>query len=315
MSLGHGGDGGMNSVEVGQMDLRFEGYRLKNAAQEGALLTSISQVGIQEPLRGASTRDGQFILLDGFKRIRCGKKLGMGAFPFLVLGEDEATGILQLLRIANSKSLSILEQAQLVDELKRVHGLSVSEIARSLDRSTGWVSMRLGFLGEIPVKVKEAIFAGRFPAYCYLYTLRQFMRMKQVKPAEVEEFVNLVAGKRLSTRDIDLLARGFFQGGEAIRGLIRAGHFAMSLGELKQDKKPPGAEDGKPSGHSEFEARFLRDLEIAQKYIARISHTVSDPRITSAVHAEAGLLAGGCLRLLPAFGHALQGFYDRVRKT
>ena len=69
--------------------------------------------------------------------------------PYCSLSSDEATGIIELIRMSNATSLGILEQAKLIDELKSVHHLSVSEIARLVDKSKGWVGMRVGMIGQM----------------------------------------------------------------------------------------------------------------------------------------------------------------------
>jgi hypothetical protein len=220
-------------------------------------------------------------------------------------------GIIQLIRSANAKSLHILEQARLVDDLKSVHRLSVREIAEKLERSSAWVSVRLGICNEMPELIREKIFLGHFPAYCYVYTLRQFMRLKQIPRCEVEEFVRLVSNKGLSTREIDVLARGFFQGGEKIREQIRTGDIAISLGELKNVGQASAEQQSERAHLNEFEGRLLRDLEILQKYMARAGRGFTDQRLSQAVHAEGNLLCGGILRVLPSFTSAVQRFYDR----
>ena len=56
------------------------------------------------------------------------------------LGEEEATGILNLMRASTDKGLGILEQARFVVDLLSIHGMSVAEVAQTLSRSKGWVS-------------------------------------------------------------------------------------------------------------------------------------------------------------------------------
>jgi len=308
------GEMNVNSVEIQQIDLRYERYRLRDRARESALLASILENGITEPLRGILPKDrgGEVILLDGFKRLRCGKKAGFRTFSFQTLAEDEAMGIIQLLRVANAKSLSLLEQALWVEELRSVHRLGTQEIAHKLEKSTAWVAVRLGIFTEMPESIREKIFSGQFPAYSYIYTLRQIRRLRPIPRTEIEEFVGLTASKDLSTREIDLLARGFFQGGEAIREQIRTGALQVSLQELKGLGKPTQSSP-EQSHMNEFECRLIRDLEIVQKYLARVSRLVTDPRLTVSVHAEGNLLCGGILRVLPGFTTAIRGFYDRSR--
>ena len=174
-------------------------------------------------------------MLDGFKRYRCAKKLGIGIVPYRSLGRDEATGIIELIRLSNATSLGILEQAKLIDELKSVHHMSVSEIARLVDKSKGWVGMRVGIIGQMSPLVMGKIFDGKFPVYAYMYTLRPFIRMNGVNKNEIDEFVGSVAGKKLSIRDIEILAHGYFKGSDELRKQIKNGDILWALSRLKAD--------------------------------------------------------------------------------
>lgn len=133
-------------IEISSLDLRYEGYRMKNPALEGRLLASIVQRGIEEPLEGVQGA-GSLILLNGFKRYRCARQLQIRTVPFSSLGQEEVGAILNLLRVSNDKTLSILEQARFLSELKQTRRMSLGEIAESLCRSKAWVSMRLQFAG------------------------------------------------------------------------------------------------------------------------------------------------------------------------
>ena len=52
----------------------------------------------------AWTRPQARFLLNGFKRCRCAKKLGIDCVPYVSLGEEEATGILNLMRASTDKA-------------------------------------------------------------------------------------------------------------------------------------------------------------------------------------------------------------------
>ena len=128
-------------VEINELDLRYEKQRMRSAPRERQLLLSIMEVGIKDALSGVIVQpSGAKILLDGFKRLRCARKIGLHIIPFQSLGEDEASAIINMLRNANQAAMTFIEQATFVEELRSVHGLSVSEIARRLERSSAWVS-------------------------------------------------------------------------------------------------------------------------------------------------------------------------------
>jgi hypothetical protein len=277
---------------------------LRDRAAEARLLAAIAERGIAEPLEGVEEGE-RHVLLNGFKRWRCARKLGLASVPYLSLGADAALGIVALLRASNDRALGLLEQAGFVDELKRVHALSVAEIARALSRSIGWVSMRLGLLAEMPPLVRRKVFAGAFPVYAYMYSIRPFMRMNTESRGEVEQLVGALSGRGLSVREIEHLAYGYFRGPEALREQIRSGNVALPLEELKRAAQPAG-------GGTLFEQAMLKDLEIAGKYLQRISAKSRDPRLASAAfRAQAQLLLAGLLSRAPVFLQSVRELHDR----
>jgi hypothetical protein len=296
-------------VEITSLDLRYESCRMRSKSAEEQLLVSIVAHGIRDPLRGVETADGSRILLDGFKRYRCAKKLNMGIVAYHSLGGDEALAIIKMLRISNAKSLSILEQAKFIDELKSVHKMSVSQIAGLLERSNGWVGMRVGLIGQISPVVMDKIFCGKFPVYSYMYTIRTFMRMNGIKKQEVDEFVNCVSGKGLSIRDIEILANGYFKGGEDIRQQIKNGNISWGLNRLKQTS-------ALTTGLSQVERRMLSDLEVLQKYMQRVINKSQYDRFkTATFFAQANLLTAGILRQMDIFAKSIKEFHDKSGQT
>lgn len=291
-------------IELSSLDLRYEGFRLKASALEERLLGSIAQRGIEEPLEGVETKESN-VLLNGFKRFRCARKLRLATVPYSSLGPDEAVGILNLLRTANNRALGILEQAAFIAELKNTRQMSVAQIALELSRSKSWVSMRLGLMAEMSAPVRRQLFAGAFPVYSYMYALRQFMRMNGVKPAQIEEFVLAVSGKGLSVREVEQLAHGCFRGPESFRREILKGNLALPLERMRQ---VPQSSDG----CNEFERVLLGDLELTQKYMQRVMGKSQDRRLVSrAFHAQSHLLSAGILSWSRAFFHTLRQLHDR----
>ena len=298
----------VEEVEISSIDLRYESCRMKSPGAEKALLGSMSENGIRDPLQGVDKNEAR-ILLDGFKRYRCAKRLNIGIVPYCSLGSDEALGIIELLRISNARSLSILEQAKLIDELMTAHKMCNWEIARSLEKSKSWVSVRSGIIGEMSDCVRNKIFSGKFPVYSYMYTLRQFMRINCVTKKDVDEFVNLVSGKNLSLRDIELLAHGYFKGPEEFRQQIKSGNISWGLSRLRESS------DNTPAC-TELERRMLKDLEITQKYMQRVTYKSKDPRFkTNSFYSQANLLSGGIVRQIETFSKAIREFHDRSGKT
>lgn len=294
----------MRQIEISALDLRYESFRMRHSGQESRLLASICQRGIETALEGVDLGE-RALLLNGFKRYRCACKLQLKMVPYISIAQEEGLGIINLLRKSNQQSLSILEQARFIEELKTVRQMSVAEIASELSVSKSWVSMRLGLMREMSEPVRAQLFKGGFPVYSYMYTLRGFMRMNGVKSDQIEQFVLAVSGKNLSVRDIEQLAHGFFRGPEAFRQEVLQGNLAIPLERVKQLVR-------ESDGCSDFEAGMLSDLDITQKYMLRVMGKGQDERLKSrSFHAQSHLLTAGILSRGPAFYHSLRKLHDR----
>ena len=296
----------VTEIELSDLDLRYQGHRLQQPRLEEQLLASIAQAGIQEPLQGVRG-DGRAILLNGFKRARCAAKLHLRTVPFSSWGTDEVSGILQLLRGARHQGLHLLEQARFVEALKSERGMSVAEIAEQLSRSKAWVKLRSELVAQLSPTVAEALFGGAFPVYCYLYSLRPFRRLKPA--ADIDQFVTALRGKKLSVREIEGLAQGFFRGPESFRMEVLSGNLSLPLQQISAN--PPD-----PDGCSEFERIFLQDLERTHQGMLRVIGKSQDPRLRSGPFlVQCNLLTSGMLGRGPTFLKLLRQLHDRTGKT
>lgn len=335
-------------IERTTLDLRFQDYRMRDDAREARLRASIAQRGIEEPLEGidrvdeeepqgapdqnppdaiaraksavadrrsatAATTKIRHVLLNGFQRYRCAERLGIHEVPYVALAQDEAAGIVHLLRVAKQQRLGILEEAKFIDELMTIHGQSLVDVAQALARSKAWVSMRRGLLKEMTPGVQAILFRGTFPVYAYLYSLRPFMRMNGVSAKQIERFVRKTAGQQLSVRDIDWLAEAYFRGPASLRQAIDDGQVSWSLEQMKQVPADP-------DGFSESERELLRDLQQLRKLqlrvLSRLERTGDDPRRAHrAFLAEAHLAVSAFLSEWDSFFPKVRAFYDRIGQT
>jgi hypothetical protein len=292
------------NVELTSFHLRYEDYRMRDDAREARLLASIARRGIEQPLKGVDTPQERF-LLKGFKRYRCALKLSIGRVPYVSLGEEEALGIIGLMRVAQNHRLNLLEEAKFIVELLTLHQMSTAEVAEKLSRSKGWVSMRRTLFEEMSEDIERILFRGAFPVYSYMYTLRPFMRMNSLGKKPVERFVKAVAGHRLSVRDIDSLAQGYFHGPPSLHKAIDEGKWSWALDRMKSVPEPP-------EGCSVVERKLLKDLQMLEKYLQRVTTKCHDQRLQSpAFRAQANLLAASLLSKWEPFLQTMRDFYDR----
>jgi hypothetical protein len=277
-------------VERESLDLRYEAFRMRNPRLEEKILCALRSGGVEEPVLGVDC-EGRHILLDGFKRVRCAALLHIHTLPYAAVGQDQAQGILTLLRGPGIRGLTILEQARFVEELAVTHGLSVAEIAAQLSRSKAWVCLRQGLIAETTPAVLEKLLAGEFSSYAYLYIVRPFIRINRRRRGAAEDFIKAVSGQELSVRQIRFLFRGFLSGSDDFREQVRLGRLDVLL------RAGLSATAWNPA-----ERHWLEALEaVGRQLRAALSSEPPPTEFSTAFAAEAGLLSARVLKLGSAF--------------
>ncbi len=295
----------IKSVEISELDLRYESFRMKHPKKEERLLHSMIRNGIRDPLKGVCLGETH-CLLDGFKRIRCARKLAITIVPYHSLGNDEAMGLIELMRESFKKPLNVIEQIQLINALKTGHGLSNHEIAAHLDKSNAWVSVRVAMYHKLTPLTARCILSGKFPARSYLYGILPFTRVNKIKPEEIERFVERVGGNDFSTRDINQLAAAYFKGTSELREQIEEGNPKWALQCLKHTRQPKSI-DATP-----LEQTLLKSLETVHAGMLTINRHHTHPDLqSSAFLAQAGILTKGILDTYQVFIDAVGRLYDR----
>lgn len=298
----------MELIETGSIDLRLAHTRHRDAAAEKRLLSSIQERDILDPLMVVrSTGDASCILLDGFKRYRCAGKLGTTMVPVEYIGDNVIVGILTLLRRQESRGTSAMEQAALIEELHQQYGMSIYDIAASLCRSPSWVSMRLGMLDELSSLVRGKIMSGAFPARAYLYGLKGFTRVNRIPMEEVDACVNALSGKHLSTRDLFILSRAYFNGGESVQRLIVDGDVHRALRVLKSSVSAP---DHEVSVTERTFLEFLMDASAAMKQV--LYHTRHIQGMSAEFSNHVNLWCSSIMNIMQSFQSIITELYERT---
>ena len=302
------------TIEINCLDTRYEGLRLRDAKQEQALFFTIKKMGIQEPLDIIKTMEEDlYILVNGYKRYRIAKELNIDILPINTLDTGVVPGLIKFIKLSDNRGISQIEQACLVDELNIRHGLDIVDIARQLDRSPSWVRMRLGILEGMEDSVREKIMSGEFPFRNYLYSLRKRTRVHQTAKADISRFVEKTAGKGLSTRDIDILSKGYFSGNKNLKTQIDQGKLDWTLKQLKLEEETKQAP---ATDCNEYETKVLSQLDWAFGVVNRIPALLSDNRFENIAFFKKGAeLSSKILTRTDSFISSLQEYYDRASKA
>lgn len=120
------------------------------------LCSSIEEFGVLNPLT-VRLRSGRYELVAGERRLRAAKMAGLEDVPCILLdvGLEEAS-LIALIENLQRKDLDFIEEANGINQLIRMFGLSQEEIARRIGKSQSAVANKLRLL-KLPRDVLETL--------------------------------------------------------------------------------------------------------------------------------------------------------------
>ena len=203
------------NLELHQLDLRYEKLRTRKPEVERKLVASLADIGQQVPVvvvQGAVPQ--QFILVDGYKRVRALRRLGQDlvAATCWDLSEAEALVLDRLMR--TGEGATALEQGWLLHELAVRFELALEDLGRRFARSASWVSRRLALVEELPETIQEHVRRGELPGHA---AMKHLVPLARANPQACERLVAAIAGKGLTNRQIGQLYAAWRDGLPAVR--------------------------------------------------------------------------------------------------
>lgn len=154
-------DGRIERVPLARLDLRYEELRLGHPSREARVRAQLER-GVYVPVVATDRAEaGRLVLVDGFKRVRAAKALGALDVLVQILGFDALSAVAAII-VSNSQpgGLTAIEEARIVAELYRRHGLRQEDVATRLGRDKSWVSRRLQLLEGLHADVLRDVRAG-----------------------------------------------------------------------------------------------------------------------------------------------------------
>ncbi len=120
------------------------------------LRDSIAQHGVLQPLT-VRARGERFELIAGERRLRAARMAGLSEVPCIIMDVDmESSGVIALIENIQRRDLDFIEEAEGIEQLIRLFGLSQEQIARRLGKSQSAVANKLRLL-RLPKDVLERL--------------------------------------------------------------------------------------------------------------------------------------------------------------
>jgi ParB family chromosome partitioning protein len=204
-------------LEWHQLQLRYEGLRRCHPGQERQLLASLAEIGQQIPIVVVS-QTPEFVVIDGYKRVRALKRLGRDTVQGTCWQVTELEALL-LERSLRRASEDPLDQAWLLAELQGRFGLALEELARRFERSKSWVSRRLALIQALPEAVQAQVRAGALSAHA---AMKYLVPLARANSEAAGQLAAAIAPWKFTSREVGSLYRGWQTGTARTRELILA---------------------------------------------------------------------------------------------
>src|SRR5277367_5994078 len=138
------------TVEHHCLDLAYAPIRLQQQGTLNKLIHSIEQHGQLVPVVIVAKAHQQWVLIDGYLRLKALQRLGQDTIVAEIWDCDVLQALLALLTEHQSRPWEAIEEALLLKELQTQHCLSQRIIAKRVGRDKSWVGRRLSLIEHLP---------------------------------------------------------------------------------------------------------------------------------------------------------------------
>jgi ParB/RepB/Spo0J family partition protein len=201
-------------IELGELELRYDGLRIADAGRQARLEASLAREGQQSPVLVVASGDAPYVLVDGYRRVAALRSLGRDVVDAVVLELPEAAALVEVWRLEASRRRTALEDGWLLAELVERHGQSQAELAALLRRSKSWVSRRLGLIRALPESVQAAVRRGLLPPQG---AMKFLVPLSRANAAHCERLVANLGSQPVTVRQLERLYTTWRAGDEALR--------------------------------------------------------------------------------------------------
>lgn len=233
------------------VELKYEGLRARRPLMEKRLMASLGETGQQSPVIVVSSADGNYVVIDGHKRVRALRKLKGDVVKASVWEMTAPEALVAMYQLASGSGWNAVEEGWLVWELVRGVGMSTTEAGRRLERSKAWVSGRLGLVESLPEAVLCGVREGKIGAYV---ATRYFLPFARANAGDCEQLAVKTMEHGFRSREVEGLCRYYGTAG-------REGRRKMLEDPLRFLKAEEAAR-GQAGTLSVEEGRCLRNLEL-----------------------------------------------------
>jgi len=263
-------------LELSRLDLRYRSLRISEPQGVVRLAAALGSEGQTAPVL-VIRPEGTPILIDGFVRVAALRRLGRDTVRAVLLPFSEAEALSFCYRQHQGRRPTALEEGWLVQELHVCQGRALAAVAAELERSTSWVSRRLGLVQELPEPLQELVRSGGLSAHG---AMRSLLPLARANGEAAVRLGTIARREQLTTRQLGRLCAAWRAGDAQQREqLLAEPRLYLRLDEHVS------AKSRRPE-----QPALVRDFETMQAIARRACRTLCDAQRREQAGATEALL-------------------------
>lgn len=148
------------TLEYHCLEMRYAHLRVQSRQVIEKLSLSIERYGQLQPVIVIPEAARQWVLIDGYHRVKALKRLSKDTVVAEVLDCGIQEALVMMLKRHSGRTCGVFEEALLLYELYSQHGLCQSILANRTGRDQSWISRRLSLVGHLPCSVLKSLSEG-----------------------------------------------------------------------------------------------------------------------------------------------------------
>jgi ParB/RepB/Spo0J family partition protein len=206
---------GVMRLELHQLEHRLEHLRVRRPERQRRLLASLAASGQQTPIVVVQAEQPErYLIIDGYQRIAALQQLGRDTVEAVVWSLSEVEALLLDRSMRSGDHETALEEGWLLVELEQRFNYGLEELARRFDRSTSWVSRRMGLVELLPESVQQQVRDGAIAAQV---AMKFLVPVARSRPEDCRRMAEGIARYRLSSREAGQLYAAWRTSTAAVR--------------------------------------------------------------------------------------------------
>ena len=201
-------------IEIVHLKLRYSHIRVQNPKAVIRMADALAHYGQVMPILVAPLELPRYTLIDGYLRVAAARRLGKDTLLAHIFNGDEKQALCYVLLKSGERKWDIFEEAGLIQELHRRHGLCQREIARLLGKDQSWVSRRLTLLESLPEPVIGSIKRGDISSWA---ASRVLTPMARANPEHAKRLADSLMEHPFSTRQLFVFFKHYQRSNRKVR--------------------------------------------------------------------------------------------------